>query len=693
MIAPFGLSHCDPRVLVGGEVSNSLFASAAGANEFRRDINGLRAWAVMAVVLYHFGIAGFDGGFVGVDVFFIISGFLMTGIIGNALQRGDFSLWGFYLARARRILPVLIVLAAVLLAVGWFVLMPKEYETLGGHVRRTLLFASNLRYLQESGYFDDDAHEKWLLHGWSLSVEWQFYLLLPVLLLAVWRFFPGRRAIILAHLLLLLASFGVCVALTLSQPSKAFYLLQSRAWEFLAGGLLFLLGENLRLSSRARICLEWLGLLSIVSAIVFLDSSSPWPGWLALLPCIGALLVLMARRGDSPWTGSAAAQWLGTRSYSIYLWHWPLVVGLAYCEELDNPAWILSGLLATLLLGQLSHALIEVPARRGLHGVAPRWAAAVMVLAVFPVALAASWIREVDGLPQRLPAAVSEIEAQADNRNPRQDECLDEGAACTFGGPSIKALVVGDSHADALITAAQAALPDSQQGIHFRGAPLCLLVFGARDVQEKKAASCLSLKRDLMEDLANASSRLPVIVINRTSVYALGYNEKFEDKETGRPLVFFSKPSDKASPEYLEEFRRHYLATACEITRHRPLFLMRPIPEMAIDVPHAMAKAMLIGSRREISITMADYRRRHAFVWSIQDEARERCGARILDPLPYLCDGEVCHGSKDGRPLYADDDHLNEFGNRLLVPMFAEAFASMQSAGKALAYQRKETAR
>lgn len=114
---------------------------------------------------------------------------------------------------------------------------------------------------------------------------------------------------------------------------------------------------------------------------------------------------------------------------------------------------------------------------------------------------------------------------------------------------------------------------------------------------------------------------------------------------------------------------------------------------MGIDVPRAMGKAMLIGARREVSITLADYHKRHAFVWSIQDEARERCGAQILDPLPYLCDNEVCHGSKDGLPLYADDDHLNEFGNRLLVPMFAKAFASMRDAGEALAHRREDATR
>ncbi|MFD2407584.1 SGNH hydrolase domain-containing protein [Azorhizophilus paspali] len=249
---------------------------------------------------------------------------------------------------------------------------------------------------------------------------------------------------------------------------------------------------------------------------------------------------------------------------------------------------------------------------------------------------------------------------------------------------------MGDSHADAVVTAAQAALPGSQQGIRFRAAPLCLPVFGAHEVEKKHAAPCLALKRSLKAELADASSDVPVIVINRTSVYAMGYNETFEGEETGRPLVFFSLPADRASPEYLEEFRRHYLATACEIAGHRPLFLMRPIPEMAIDVPHSMAKAMLIGAPREISITLAEYHARHAFVWGLQDEAHEQCGARILNPLPYLCDDKACHASRNGRPLYADDDHLSEYGNRLLVPMFAKAFASMHKEGVALAQRRKE---
>lgn len=641
---------------------------------FRGDINGLRAWAVMAVVLYHFGIAGVTGGFVGVDVFFVISGYLMTGIICNGLQRDNFSVWSFYLARARRILPALIVVVVVVLAVGWFLMMPKEYQGLGRYARESLLFSSNLRYLQESGYFDSDAHGKWLLHTWSLSVEWQFYLLLPLLLLSVWKLFKRRSALVVAHGLLLAASLAACVVLTEREPSKAFYVLQSRAWEMSAGGLVFLLGGVFNPSLLGRRVLELTGFALIVAAILGLDAASRWPGWLALLPTLGAVLVLLAQREHSWWTGGRLAQWLGTCSYSIYLWHWPLVAALAYCEQLDNTLWVGGALLASLALGQLSYALIEVPARRALSRVTPRRAALSLLLVLVVAVVAAQLVRR-NGFPQRLPAAVAEIEAQRSNRNPRLDECL-EGEACVYGGERIAAMLLGDSHADAVVTAAQAALRDETHGVYFRGVSSCLMVFGAKLVGAREPNGCSLLMKDLDDTLDKTLPGVPVIVVNRTSANALGVAAKEGKLIPGRPWVFFSTPSDAATPEFLEEFRRHYLDTACRISRSHPLFLVRPFPEMPVAVPHAMGKAMLLGRVREVSVSLADYHRRHAFVWRLQDEAHERCGAQILDPLPYLCDDKVCRGSQDGLPIYADWDHLNELGNRLLVPMFAQVFAA-----------------
>jgi peptidoglycan/LPS O-acetylase OafA/YrhL len=213
----------------------------AGADRFRGDINGLRAWAVALVVLYHFKIAPVAGGFVGVDVFFVISGFLMTDIVLRGLEQpAGFSLKAFYWARVRRIVPALLVLCLCLLVLGWFFLLSADYRQLASHSQMALGFASNVRFHREAGYFDAASHDKWLLHTWSLSVEWQFYLLFPLVLMWVWRVWPKRRALVIALALLASASWGVSQWLLAGQQSAAFYLLHGRAWEMLAGALVCL---------------------------------------------------------------------------------------------------------------------------------------------------------------------------------------------------------------------------------------------------------------------------------------------------------------------------------------------------------------------------------------------------------------------------------------------------------------------
>lgn len=209
---------------------------------FRPDIAGLRAWALLAVVLFHFNIPGFGGGFVGVDIFFAISGYLMTQIILRGLEGERFSIWGFYLARARRIVPALLVLCAVLLTLGWFVLPASDYRPLGMHALTSVMFASNIQYWREAGYFDSASHDKWLLHTWSLSVEWQFYLVLPLLLWGVWKLWPGRLSAARVLIAVLLVSFALSVWLTSQKPEAAFFLLPTRAWEMLAGALVALYG-------------------------------------------------------------------------------------------------------------------------------------------------------------------------------------------------------------------------------------------------------------------------------------------------------------------------------------------------------------------------------------------------------------------------------------------------------------------
>ena len=331
---------------------------APSPKQFRHDINGLRAWAVVAVVLYHFGVPGFTGGFAGVDVFFVISGFLMTGIIIVGLERRNFSLWGFYLARARRIIPALLVLCASLLILGWFWLPNADYKMLAAHVGTAVAFVSNLKFWREAGYFDATSHEKWLLHTWSLSVEWQFYILLPLGCLLLWHWF-GKRGVKLALVAAGLLSLALSIYASVRWPGAAFYLLPTRAWEMLAGGLVWWATRTQPMPLQWARLAEGLGFALIVLAIVFLDSAMQWPGYLALVPVSGAMLVLAASRSNSLLTANPLARYLGASSYSIYLWHWPIVVILSYIGETTNPMWIVGGVGLSVLLGELSYRFVE----------------------------------------------------------------------------------------------------------------------------------------------------------------------------------------------------------------------------------------------------------------------------------------------------------------------------------------------
>lgn len=640
------------------------------ADGFRPDINGLRAWAVAAVVLYHFGVPGFSGGFAGVDVFFVISGFLMAGIVCTAIESRRFNLWGFYLARARRILPALIVLVMVVLVMGWFLLMPGDYQMLGGHARESLLFTSNHRYLSEAGYFDTASHAKWLLHTWSLSVEWQFYLAYPLMLLVLAKWLPRQRAILGAHVLALLISLLLCVLLTIEEPEKAFYWLPSRAWELILGSCVYLLGRNLCLeSARARLT-ELLGVALILASVMLIDSSMPWPGGLALLPVSGAALVLLAKRQHSLWTGSTLAQWLGARSYSIYLWHWPLVVGLTYFDLQAAPSWVGLGIITSLWFGHLSYHWVENPSRRWLARSSDARAAIYLVACLTIVMVSAQLVRR-SGVPERLPAAVQLVDAERQNKNPRQDECLDDEASCVYGGQNVEALVFGDSHADALVTAVAAAAP-AKGGVYFRGVSSCPFVFGAKRV-DGKGEGCERLSQEVLRDLPQLHPGKPVVLISRTTVYVKGRNVL--EESAGRPLVYFSEEYAEPTPEFLEEFKQHYVNSVCAFSKEHPVYLLRPVPEMLVNVPKSVGREVLLGRSVEVRLAITEYRERHAFTWKMQDEAVEQCGARILDPIPYLCDDTFCYGSKDGLPLYVDDDHLSERGNRRLVPLFAQMFA------------------
>ena len=646
--------------------------SSTQTSGFRTDINGLRAWAVVAVMLYHFGIAGFGGGFVGVDIFFVISGYLMTRIICSGLERDSFKLWQFYLARGRRIIPALLVLCAMLLLLGWFMLPPVDYQQLASEMRAALGFYSNNKFAHDAGYFDTASHEKWLLHTWSLSLEWQFYLVLPLALWALWRLRPNMRFLLFACMAGALASLIWSIARTNSHPTEAFYMLPTRAWEMLAGGIVFLGMRRAALPDKVAKIAEWTGFALIVFSISGLSAQTPWPSAWALLPVGGTVLVLMAARSGSMWTSSRIAQWLGTCSYSLYLWHWPMVVGLAYMGKQAVPEAIAAGLVLSFLLGWLSWRWVEEPARR------VRWGsmktAIVLLVAVGVVATAAGLVRWKKGVESRFPQITNQ---EAQNKNSRTDECLKQNLAvpaCTYGGPDLGAIVIGDSHAATIVRAVEHALPSKNSHVLDWTLSACPTIQGIQGTETYKA--CPLFVPQALGQSKSLTKQAPLIILNRLSFYLFGHlNEKNEE------FLFYyfgDQPVrlTERTTAYEAQFRQSVIDTACEFAQDRPVYMVRPIPEMPVDVPRMISRRLLwTGETPEISISLQEYHARHAFAWEAQDAAAAKCGVKILDPLPYLCWDGRCHGTKDGRALYYDDDHLSETGAALLAPMFAEIFA------------------
>ena len=320
--------------------------------DFRRDINGLRALAVLGVLIFHFSESILPGGFAGVDVFFVISGFLMTSIIFRGLERGDFSILNFYMARANRIVPALAVLCIVLLALGYFFLLSMDYKTLGRDVATSMFFVSNIMFSMRKGYFE--FGDNFLLHTWSLSAEWQFYLIYPLVLVILSRFMT-LSSLKKTLVVFCLVGFLFGIYASINWPSASYFLLGARAWEMLLGGLVFLYPFSI--SKDRKRYLEILGLLLVLASYLLISGKNMWPGYLALLPTLGTAFVIAAYRNEESILGSKLLQKMGLWSYSIYLWHWPVAVSFSYYDI--EQRYIPVGILFSLMLGYLSYTFVE----------------------------------------------------------------------------------------------------------------------------------------------------------------------------------------------------------------------------------------------------------------------------------------------------------------------------------------------
>ncbi len=366
---------------------------------YRVDIDCLRALAVLVVIGFHWHVAGFQGGYVGVDVFFVISGFLITGYIVDQLRGGTFSFSTFYLRRLRRLAPALLFMMLASSLAAALLLPLTAIADFARSSIAVLLLGSNVWFYLRTGYFDKPALEKPLLHTWSLAVEEQFYLVVPALLWVAARYFRSNRTLGLAVLLpLAVASFALCWAQTIGSRSAAFYLAPDRAWEFFLGSGLALARYDL--PRKVSVALATIGAALIAYSVVSFTEATAFPGPAALIPCIGAALVIAARLNIANAATRAGAA-VGRVSYSLYLWHWPVFVFWRAAFGATDRALELSALTAlTLVLSVGSYLLVEQPlrTRRLIAGARPFVVANVM--AIVAVAGMAGYLLTLQGRAQ-----------------------------------------------------------------------------------------------------------------------------------------------------------------------------------------------------------------------------------------------------------------------------------------------------
>ncbi|WP_162180383.1 acyltransferase family protein [Methylocapsa aurea] len=636
--------------------------------KFRYDINALRALAVTAVTLYHYKVNFISGGYVGVDIFFVISGYLMTNIIVGRLQESSFTIQGFYYDRTKRIIPGLVGLCFGLLAAGFFFLDPVTYHYLGSTSISALLFFSNFRFWEATGYFDAQSSAKWLLHTWSLSVEWQFYLIYPILLMYLHKFQITRRYLAHALWAMALLSFALCVWFTEAEPASAFYLLPQRAWEMLAGGIVALQFKNPE-QKYSRILLAG-GLLFIAISIFTYTKNMPWPYYWALTPVVGTCLVIAANRADAAVFKYRPIQTVGIWSYSTYLWHWPIAVAALYfnfvtttpykiaCEILILAAIISGGGLALSWLQKLlkEKRIDWKPAR-------PRLALIAGSLAL-TVGLAGA-VTLNDGFQSRRPDGDKQVEtyrtAITDWDYPpgcNGRDQLGNVKPCHLGRPDRSGvLFIGDSYAMQIFSRfAERARFNPEDSYTFVTNPACPPIVGIRMNFDR--FHCNGFVDKALDFADSRDFKRIVLVANWYSYFNPIDNH-----------VCFREGDACVSGQDPSWYRQH-LEGALAATRARLLQLQKRGAEIAFvsstpygrwDVPMELLKRRFLGmDTAEIAYVDRDkFEAASGPLKSLLISMATSIGAKFIDPLDFLCDGRLCPTiDENGLSYFQDTGHL-----------------------------------
>lgn len=663
------------RAAIAGtaEAVTAQGADFRSGSNYRPDVDGLRAIAVLLVVGYHAFPGWIAGGYVGVDVFFVISGYLISRLILERLKTGRFSLRDFYSRRVRRIFPALLLVLAAVAMAGAVLFQPDELAGLRNALLASGAFVPNIQTWRETGYFDTTANLKPLLHLWSLGVEEQFYLLWPIALTAIWRL-PRYRMTVLA--VLAIASFVLNIAYIQAYPAATFYLPFGRFWEFLLGAALALRPPP-QMNATVSNALGTVGLLAILLAGFLLNDARHYPGWLALIPVLGATAVIAA--GMAAWSNKAllscsAAVFIGLISYPLYLWHWPLLS----IARIENHGDDLSQLLrlaliaAAFALAALTYLLVE----RRLHLLRPRMVVPGLLAAMMAI-IAVSYT----GLPQVAAARAKNLAldvSQLEWQHWQNQNCTSQYPwtntrgwwTCIANSPKPPTMVLlGDSHANQLFPGLAQALP--RQRILNIGT--CITINGLRAANENDGENpCTRAgkaeQEKLIADIAAKSPDVRAVILGGVwpAFTADGHEANPLDGKARAPHFHL-----EGSGSQRDKFQQGLSQTLgfWEARGVRPIFVLN-VPYLPYNVRKCLSRPYAPASESCVLDATQQHHARASLLTMVEQLKRQHPSLLVFDPLPTFCGAKTCR-MHDGKTLFfRDDNHVSEIGSQRVGASF-----------------------
>lgn len=643
--------------------SREALTGVAPKHAYRPDIDGLRAIAVVIVILYHFGFGGTPGGFIGVDVFFVISGFLITTILRTEYLSGKLTLLRFIERRIRRIYPALLAVMAVSSLLAFMLFMTDDLKLFGKSAASTAIFRSNINFWREAGYFDVSGLTKPLLHTWSLSIEGQFYLIFPVCFAVAARVFPRLlpAGVAAAAVLLFLYSTEI---VTFVGKDAAFYLLRSRAWELLLGAALALgIVPGLRTAALQNLA-GVTGIAMIVGGSVLMSDALLFPGPWALVPTIGAALIIWSGNHDAPPHGVARALGrkplvgIGLISYSLYLWHWPVLVFAKYFAIRDLH-WYETAALAVIVvpISYLSWRYIEVPFRRTGPSITSRFvyfgslAACAAAIGLFGIAASSN------GMPWRLTPEVRNLLAATKGRDLPPANLHDlpiDGFKLGTGTSGASFALWGDSHSRALSPAIDHIAKSRGISGYLFTKPGCMPTAVTNHLSSQCAAYASAVT-----DFISRSDIKTVLLVARWSAYPRWW----QDAAGGGDLSSFETDFASSLRQTVDTLVGHGVS----------VIVVEEPPNAGDNAPNPTARRLHFG--RENSNSFPIYSHTEGTIFS-DERLRSIVGdhASVVPSHRAFCDNDICSSVGDGLPYYFDDDHVSPYGaekiGQLLAPFW-----------------------